>query len=109
MARKIQLTQDQIIKVLDAMHHICVYVDSEEFLRVTCSLCDHNLFVGFEGENEYGNCVWENDLGADDLFIRAGEHCLPGPGGVSECDSMQMMGVDVDIIASENGLELEEY
>lgn len=109
MARQIQLDSDQILKVLDAMHNICVYVGSEEELRITCGTCDHNLFVGFEGEDQNtGMEIYANDIGADDLFIRAGEHCLPGPSGISECESMLSIGVQVDVLASDLNIDLDQ-
>lgn len=109
MARQIQLTQDQILKVLEAMHYICVYVGSEEELRITCGVCDHNLFVGFEGEDQNtGTEIYENDLGADELFIRAGEHCLTGPSGLSECEAITAIGIQVDVIANSSGIDLDQ-
>ena len=109
MARQIQLTQDQIVKVLEAMHEICIYVDSDEQLRVTCSICDHNLFVGYEGLNEETQeDIYNNDIGADVIFKLAGEHCLPDSSGISECNSLVSIGIQVDVIASDLNIDLDQ-
>lgn len=111
MSKQIKLTSNQILEVLEAMHEIVVFVDTFGALRVTCELCDHNLFVGVPlgsdiDEDEVR--TFEEDLGADELFILAGEHCLPGKGVPSECDAMLSIGTMIDHTAIAYGIELLE-
>ena len=105
MARQIQLTSKQIRLVLEAMRDIHVYVTVDGDFVQECGLCDHVLYrEEFDPQGEFGY----EGIGADELFILAGEHCLSSPGAVSECEAMQALWVVVDSVATEHGIELPE-